>query len=156
MSPQRTSQNRPRTLIVLVSGWESVAAHETWIASETNQSVMRVLNEMVTIEEFRHLDIDPEGFPGDDAEELEVKIFTLPSDSSEEVESGEARTSFMKNVESKSDFREGEKSKIGWDVDTAAQVVVALRVVASNTHEAAIKEDVPRASIFRTKARRVL
>ncbi|EIW84735.1 hypothetical protein CONPUDRAFT_134659 [Coniophora puteana RWD-64-598 SS2] len=44
--------------IYLISGWASVSAHHTWIASDRNQELLRMAEEMLEVRDFLHLDVD--------------------------------------------------------------------------------------------------
>lgn len=51
--------------IHLITGWESVEAHEAWIAGERNQELLRVFAPFINILGMVHLDIDFERIPND-------------------------------------------------------------------------------------------
>lgn len=51
--------------IHLITGWESVEAHETWIMGERNQELLRMFMPFVNILGMVHLDIDFERVPKD-------------------------------------------------------------------------------------------
>ncbi|KAI6008652.1 hypothetical protein EDC04DRAFT_876217 [Pisolithus marmoratus] len=51
--------------IHLITGWESVEAHEAWIAGERNQELLRVFLPFINILGMVHLDIDFERIPKD-------------------------------------------------------------------------------------------
>ncbi|KAI6036026.1 hypothetical protein BKA83DRAFT_688021 [Pisolithus microcarpus] len=51
--------------IHLITGWESVEAHETWIMGERNQELLRVFMPFINILGMVHLDIDFERIPKD-------------------------------------------------------------------------------------------
>ncbi|KAI6005446.1 hypothetical protein EDD15DRAFT_637328 [Pisolithus albus] len=51
--------------IHLVTGWESVEAHEAWILGERNQELLRVFMPFINILGMVHLDIDFECIPRD-------------------------------------------------------------------------------------------
>lgn len=44
--------------IYLISGWESVEAHNEWIRSEVNQGLLVMLDEYLGVEDFMHLDVE--------------------------------------------------------------------------------------------------
>ncbi|KIM53043.1 hypothetical protein SCLCIDRAFT_61339, partial [Scleroderma citrinum Foug A] len=44
--------------IHLITGWDSVEAHESWIAGERNQELLRVFSPFINILGMVHLDID--------------------------------------------------------------------------------------------------
>jgi len=51
--------------IHLVTGWDSVEAHEAWIAGERNQELLRVFSPFINILGMVHLDIDFDHIPRD-------------------------------------------------------------------------------------------
>ena len=65
---QDTSNSK---VLYLISGWRDVPAHGEWIASTGNQELLREMEGIMTVREFRHLDIDFETLPQD------VAVMTL-------------------------------------------------------------------------------
>lgn len=61
--------------ITLVSGWDSVEAHNGWIASEGNQELLKLLGPYLTVEGLVHLELRfgdiPEGIQQIKLEKLE-------------------------------------------------------------------------------------
>ncbi|KAI6131910.1 hypothetical protein EDD17DRAFT_1477944 [Pisolithus thermaeus] len=51
--------------IHLITGWEDVETHETWILGERNQELLRVFTPFINILGMVHLDIDFERIPKD-------------------------------------------------------------------------------------------
>lgn len=51
--------------IHLITGWDSVEAHEAWIAGERNQELLRVFSPFINILGMVHLDIDFDRVPRD-------------------------------------------------------------------------------------------
>lgn len=47
-------------LIYLITGWESVAAHYEWIASEQNQALLERAKGMIEVEGLAHAEVDSE------------------------------------------------------------------------------------------------
>lgn len=52
--------------VYLLSGWDSVAAHNVWIASAANQALLKEMDGMFALAGFFHLDIDFGAFPRDE------------------------------------------------------------------------------------------
>jgi len=50
-------------LVYLVSGWESVEAHNKWIASQANKDLLAFFEPFITIDDFAHVAIDFAQFP---------------------------------------------------------------------------------------------
>uniref|UniRef100_A0A0W0EXW0 ABM domain-containing protein n=1 Tax=Moniliophthora roreri TaxID=221103 RepID=A0A0W0EXW0_MONRR len=50
-------------IIYLVSGWESVAAHQKWIESNENQELLRLFGPYVEITGFSHLEVNFDEVP---------------------------------------------------------------------------------------------
>ncbi|KAK0187194.1 hypothetical protein F5146DRAFT_766602 [Armillaria mellea] len=45
-------------ILYLISGWQSVPAHEEWIASDENQTLLKLFEPHVQITDFVHLDVE--------------------------------------------------------------------------------------------------
>ncbi|KAK0473582.1 hypothetical protein IW261DRAFT_1657507, partial [Armillaria novae-zelandiae] len=45
-------------VLYLISGWQSVSAHEEWIASDKNQALLQLFEPHVQITDFVHLDVE--------------------------------------------------------------------------------------------------
>ncbi|PBK63598.1 hypothetical protein ARMSODRAFT_861174, partial [Armillaria solidipes] len=52
-----TAKNSEK-VIYLISGWQSVPAHEEWIASDENQTLLKLFEPHVQITDFVHLDVE--------------------------------------------------------------------------------------------------
>lgn len=50
-------------VIYLISGWESTSAHDVWIASEENQSLLKEASQLVEVKGIMHLSINFKTFP---------------------------------------------------------------------------------------------
>jgi len=66
-------------IVYLVSGWEDVEAHNTWIASEANQDLLTYFEPFVTIDDFAHVAIDFAQFPTE-VETLTCRKYSLVGD----------------------------------------------------------------------------
>lgn len=53
--------------VYLLSGWDSVAAHDVWIASAANQALLKEMNGVFALAGFHHLDVDFGALPRDEA-----------------------------------------------------------------------------------------
>ncbi len=51
-------------VLYLISGWQSVLAHEEWIASDENQTLLKLFEPHVQITDFVHLDVEFGGILG--------------------------------------------------------------------------------------------
>ncbi|KAK0200354.1 hypothetical protein DFS33DRAFT_1387564 [Desarmillaria ectypa] len=45
-------------VLYLISGWQNVPAHEEWIASDENQTLLKLFKPHVQITDFVHLDVE--------------------------------------------------------------------------------------------------
>lgn len=57
-------------VLYLISGWQSVLAHEEWIASDENQTLLKLFEPHVQITDFVHLDVEFGGILGGGEERL--------------------------------------------------------------------------------------
>lgn len=96
--------------ITLVAGWESVDAHNGWIASEGNQELLRLLGPYLKVVGLVHLDMNfgdvPEGIQ-------QVKVEKLEGDNGEAVGGAKAWSVVAKAVDAEGSYRisEGEGLK---------------------------------------------
>lgn len=75
------------SVFYLISGWTSVSAHHTWIASQTNQELLARLTGFVGVKDFVHVDIDFDEMKGQlglDSEPTEKGVL-LVSDGKKEM-----------------------------------------------------------------------
>jgi hypothetical protein len=114
-----------------VGGWESVAAHNVWIASETNQTIMHELKDMIAVESLRHIYMDPTGFPGEDTSALEVLVFELSPESREET----SKASLKKFVDGLLRNQGKGEDRCGWNVENDNCELVVLRSIGERGEE---------------------
>ncbi|KAK0436457.1 hypothetical protein EV421DRAFT_1127422 [Armillaria borealis] len=64
------TKDSEQVLLHLISGWQSVPAHEAWIASDENQTLLKLFEPHVQITDFVHLDVEFGGILGGGEERL--------------------------------------------------------------------------------------
>ncbi|KAJ4477268.1 hypothetical protein J3R30DRAFT_3244556, partial [Lentinula aciculospora] len=47
-----------KSTFYLISGWTSIAAHHEWIQSQTNQELLVLLKDIVSVKGLAHIDVD--------------------------------------------------------------------------------------------------